>query len=90
MNLEIIKYKVKSNNKKQSKTPEEIEKIRKYNREYYALVRKSKKISKNILSKNVVSKTNPRYSSDCPTTKELNIINSPLISIETGSFIVEF
>ena len=90
MNLEIIKYKVKTNNKKQSKTPEEIEKIRKYNREYYALVRKSKKISKAIGNKNVLSKSNPRYSSDWPTTKELNIINSPLISIETGNFIVEF
>ena len=87
MNLEIIKYKVKSNNKKQSKTAEEIEKIRKYNREYYSLVRKSKKISKNILSKN---QSNPKNLSNCATTQELNIISSPLVSIEIGNFIVEF
>ena len=87
MNLEIIKYKVKSNNKKQSKTPEEIEKIRKYNREYYSLVRKSKKISKNIGIKN---QSNPKNLSNCATTQELNIISSPLVSIEIGNFIVEF
>ncbi len=79
MNLEIIKYKVKSNNKRQSKTPEEIEKIRKYNREYYASVRKSKNGDRKCVIKNKIQ-----------NDIEEVVLNTQLVKIELGGFIVEF
>lgn len=65
--------------KQKIKTPEEIEKIRLYNREYYNKVRKQLNYSDN-------KQTKPR---DKTGSTSITVCQTP-IKITTGNFIVEF
>jgi hypothetical protein len=71
MNSKIICKKTKK------KTPEEIEKIRRYNREYYNSIRKTSRISNTNLNEN-------------KSTQKIVSLPSLKVKIEYGSFIVLF